>query len=376
MDHIQLIEKGGDSGPAVVPGDVDSSLIYQAVSYRGYEMPPDGRLPQEQVDTIKEWIARGAYWPEEPLPEDKKPEEAFDLESRRQSHWVWSPRSKQALPNLPADLWSSHPFDSFVMQKLGEQSLEPSDQADRRTLVRRVYLDLVGIPPTSEELEQAVDSSDPEWYAKLVDSLLANPQFGVRWARHWLDLVRFAQSRGHEFDEDIPSAEPYRDYVVRALNSDVPYDQFLTEHLAGDLLGNPRVHPTLGWNESMLGTGFWHFGDWVHSPVDTRKDETDRFDNMVDVFSKTFLGMTVACARCHDHKFDAIAQDDYYAIYGYLQSSDYRLVRYETDLQHRQVAAQRDRDYKHRLEQTAANLIEDLAQKVRSPNTELGIKPE
>jgi hypothetical protein len=376
LDHIQLIEKGGDSGPAVVPGDVDSSLIYQALSYRGYEMPPDGRLPQEQVDTIKEWIARGAYWPEEPLPEDKKPEEAFDLESRRQSHWVWSPRSKQALPNLPADLWSSHPFDSFVMQKLSEQSLEPSDQADRRSLVRRVYLDLVGIPPTSEELEQAVDSSDPEWYAKLVDSLLANPQFGVRWARHWLDLVRFAQSRGHEFDEDIPSAEPYRDYVVRALNSDVPYDQFLTEHLAGDLLGNPRVHPTLGWNESMLGTGFWHFGDWVHSPVDTRKDETDRFDNMVDVFSKTFLGMTVACARCHDHKFDAIAQDDYYAIYGYLQSSDYRLVRYETDLQHRQVAAQRDRDYKHRLEQTAANLIEDLAQKVRSPNTELGIKPE
>ncbi|MFM7929166.1 MAG: DUF1549 domain-containing protein, partial [Pirellula sp.] len=131
-----------------------------------------------------------------------------------------------------------------------------------------------------------------------------------------------AQSRGHEFDEDIPSADPYRDYVVRALNSDVPYDQFLIEHVAGDRLPSPRVHPMLGWNESILGTGFWHLGDWVHSPVDTRKDETDRFDNMVDVFSKTFLGMTVACARCHDHKFDAIAQDDYYALYGYLKSSD------------------------------------------------------
>jgi hypothetical protein len=157
----------------------------------------------------------------------------------------------------------------------------------------------------------------------------------VRWARHWLDLVRFAQSRGHEFDEDIPSTEPYRDYVVRALNADVPYDQFLTEHLAGDLLESPRMHPTLGWNESVLGSGFWHLGEWVHSPVDTRKDETDRFDNMVDVFSKTFLGVTVACARCHDHKFDAIAQDDYYAMYGYLKSSDYRLVRFETDLEHR-----------------------------------------
>jgi hypothetical protein len=360
LDHIEWIKKGGDSGPALQGGDIDGSLIYQAVSYQGYEMPPDGRLPKDQVDVIKEWIARGAYWPDEPLPEDKQHQDAFDLEARRQSHWVWN---QGLVPNdrpLVRDPWSSGSIDTMVIGKLREQGLEPSQAAARSTLVRRVYLDLIGIPPTPEELQEALGSSDPDWYAKTVDSLLANPQFGVRWARHWLDLVRFAQSRGHEFDEDIPSAEPYRDYVVRALNADVPYDQFLVEHLAGDLLKAPRVHPALGWNESVLGTGFWHLGEWVHSPVDTRKDETDRFDNMVDVFSKTFLGVTVACARCHDHKFDAISQEDYYAIYGYLKSSDYRLVRFETDVQHREIAKVRS----EKMELLEAILQRELGQQI------------
>ncbi|MCY3007829.1 MAG: PSD1 and planctomycete cytochrome C domain-containing protein [Planctomycetota bacterium] len=366
LDHIQWIQKGGDSGPAVSGGDVDGSLIYQAVSYQGYEMPPDGRLPKDQVEVLREWIARGAYWPDEPLPEDKQHQDAFDLEARRQSHWVWNPRSEDHGSEdhdrvFAPDPWSSGKLDAMVMHKLHQQGLEPNATTGRSTLVRRVYLDLIGIPPTREELEQALAASDPDWYAKLVDSLLANPQFGVRWARHWLDLVRFAQSRGHEFDEDIPSAEPYRDYVVRALNADVPYDQFLVEHLAGDLLKAPRVHPTLGWNESVLGTGFWHLGEWVHSPVDTRKDQTDRFDNMVDVFSKTFLGVTVACARCHDHKFDAISQDDYYAIYGYLKSSDYRLVRFETDVKHRDLANAR----REKLEILEATLQKELSQQIQ-----------
>ena len=361
LDHLQLILKGGDSGPALVAGDPDSSLIYQAVSYQGYEMPPDGRLPKDQVDVIQEWISRGAFWPEEPLPEDKTNLENFDLEARRQSHWAWNPRVEPIPPRNAQDRWSAGLLDTYVFDRIQNNGLEPSEQALRSTLVRRVYLDLIGIPPTPEELAQAVGSADPHWYAKLVDSLLAHPDFGVRWARHWLDLVRFAQSRGHEFDEDIPSAEPYRDYVVRAFNADVPYDQFLVEHLAGDLMENPRVHPTKGWNESVLGTGFWHLGEWVHSPVDTRKDETDRFDNMVDVFSKTFLGVTVACARCHDHKFDAIAQDDYYAMYGYLKSSDYRLVRFETDLEHRKIAQQRDLELQ-RIQAQAKGLAALLVQ--------------
>ena len=148
-----------------------------------------------------------------------------------------------------------------------------------------------------------------------------SPQFGERWARHWLDLVRYGESRGHEFDPNIPNAYQYRDYVIRAFNADVPYNQFVMEHVAGDLLPHPRRHPTQGFNESIIGSGFWFLGEEVHSPVDIRQDQADRFDNRIDVFGKTFLGLTVACARCHDHKFDAISSKDYYALYGVLRAA-------------------------------------------------------
>ena len=174
----------------------------------------------------------------------------------------------------------------------------------------------------------------------MVDALLSSPHFGERWGRHWLDLVRYAESRGHEFDNDTPNAFQYRDYVIRALNADVPYDQFVREHIAGDLIAEPRLHPEHGFNESVLGTGFWFLGEWVHSPVDIRKDEADRFDNMIDVMSKTFLGVTVACARCHDHKFDAISTADYYSLSGFLQSSDYRQVRFESLEHNRRIAGE------------------------------------
>src|SRR5262249_422029 len=156
-------------------------------------------------------------------------------------------------------------------------------------------------------------------FEKVVERLLASPHFGERWARHWLDLVRYADTRGHEFDFPAPNAYQYRDYVVRAFNADVPYNQFVVEHIAGDLLQKPRLPPTEGFNEATLGTGFWFLGEGVHSPVDIRQDEADRFDNMLDVMSKTFLGLTISCARCHDHKFDAISTKDYYALYGFLK---------------------------------------------------------
>src|SRR5262249_3746728 len=154
--------------------------------------------------------------------------------------------------------------------------------------------------------------------------------FGERWGRHWLDLVRYAETRGHEFDYTIPNAYQYRDYVVRALNADLPYDAFVREHLAGDLLPRPRLDPVGGRNESVLATGFWCLGEAVHSPVDGRGDEMGRIDNQIDVFGKAFLGLTIACARCHDHKFDAISTRDYYALAGFLASSDYRQVCFET----------------------------------------------
>ena len=198
------------------------------------------------------------------------------------------------------------------------------------------------MPPSPQEVEAFLEDNSPNAYEKVIDRLLDSPQYGEKWARHWMDLFRYAESRGHEFDYDAANAFRYRDYLIRALNADVPYNQFVAEHVAGDLLDEPRLHPETGANESVLATGFWFLGEWIHSPVDTRQDEADRFDNMLGVFSKSFLGLTVSCARCHDHKFDAISTKDFYALQGYLQSSGYRQARYETMTHNGRIARQLD----------------------------------
>ena len=187
-------------------------------------------------------------------------------------------------------------MDRFILARLEADSLTPAPAADKRTLMRRLYFDLVGLPPAPADVQAFLADESPDAVARLVDRLLAAPQFGERWARHWLDLVRYAETRGHEYDPQIPNPWQYRDYVIRALNADVPYDQFVTEHLAGDLVEPPRLNPQTGANESILGSGFWFLGEEVHSPVDIRQDEMDRLDNRIDVLSKTFLGLTVACA--------------------------------------------------------------------------------
>jgi hypothetical protein len=342
IDHPTFLIQGGDSGPVIDKETLSQSLLLQAVRYGGLEMPPSGRLPIEEVETLADWVQKGAYWPDEPVPESPKEPAPFSIEHRKQSHWAWKQIVAPEIPDTQLTDLRNNAIDAFVLSKQREHQLSMSEQADRVTAIRRLHWDLLGVPPSNDTLQQWTQCNSVDWYENYLDSLLADPQLGVRFARHWLDLVRYAQSRGHEFDEDTPGAEHYRDYVVRAFNAEVPFDQFLTEHIAGDLLPDPRRHPTKEWNESVLGTGFWHLGEWVHSPVDTRKDETDRFDNMVDVFSKTFLGLTVACARCHDHKFDAISTEDYYALYGYLRSSHYRLVRFETDAEDKRLRQELD----------------------------------
>jgi hypothetical protein len=236
--------------------------------------------------------------------------------------------------------WPRDPVDRFLLAKLEAKGLHPAPPADRYTLLRRATFDLTGLPPTPAEVEAFVNDPAPDAFAKVVDRLLASPRFGERWGRHWLDLVRYAETRGHEFDYPVPDAHQYRDYVIRALNADVPYDRFVREQVAGDLLPEPRPHPTGGYNESLLGTGFWLLGEMLHSPVDVRQDEADRLDNMIDVFSKTFLGLTVACARCHDHKYDAISTKDYYALYGILEGGSYRLARFDALERDRRIAAE------------------------------------
>ncbi|MEO1527120.1 MAG: DUF1549 domain-containing protein, partial [Planctomycetota bacterium] len=348
LDSRQAHVRGGDSGAAIVPGNPDASLLIEAVRYESYEMPPNGKLPDSEIAKLERWVEMGAPWPEEEAPAAEAKLDRFDLQQRKAEFWLWQPVSESEPPRVENTTWPRTEIDRYVLARLEAAGLEPSRDADQSALLRRLYFDLIGLPPSADQVRAFLADDQDSAVERVVDDLLNSKHFGERWARHWLDLVRYAESRGHEFDNDTPNAFQYRDYVIRALNADVPYDQFVREHIAGDLLSQPRLNPTKGFNESILGTGFWFLGEWVHSPVDIRKDESDRFDNMIDVMSKTFLGVTVACARCHDHKFDAISTADYYSLSGFLQSSDYRQVRFESIEQNRRVAselARVDKDY-------------------------------
>ncbi|WP_425618349.1 PSD1 and planctomycete cytochrome C domain-containing protein [Anatilimnocola sp. NA78] len=366
VDTLAALLKGGETGPGVVPGKTKDSLMIDAVNYGElYQMPPKGKMPADEIDVLTKWVEMGAPWPAEKDPSEGLVK-GFDLARRKAEHWAWQPLKEQPLPTVKNEAWIRQPSDRFVLAKLEAAGLSPAPPADRRTLIRRVYFDLIGLPPTPAEVHAFLNDQSTGALEKVVDRLLQSPHFGERWGRHWLDLMRYAESRGHEFDYTIPGAHQYRDYVIRALNADVPYDQFMTEHIAGDLMRTPRQNPEKKFNESILGTGFWYLGEWIHSPVDIRKDETDRFDNMVDVFSKSFLGLTVSCARCHDHKFDAISQKDYYALFGYLQSSGHRLVRFETQLEEERVMREVDQlttTYRARIaEQIAAERASAIAE--------------
>jgi cytochrome c553 len=364
LDSREGILKGGETRPAVVPGQSGKSLLIEAVRYgnQDLQMPPKSRLNEAQIADLAEWVKRGAPWPAE-AGAARVATKGFDLQQRKQAHWSWQPPRAELVPAVKNAAWSNEPVDRFILAKLEEKQLKPATAAEPHTLLRRLYFDLTGLPPKPEDIEafrrELSPSHSPTFppasarageqvrkresepaIERVVDRLLASPHFGERWARHWLDLVRYAETRGHEFEPPIPNAYHYRDYVIRALNADVPYNQFVVEHLAGDLVAKPRLNPATGGNESILGTGFWFLGEEVHSPVDIRQDECDRMDNRLDVMSKTFLGMTVACARCHDHKFDAISQRDYYALAGFLLSSTYRQVPFTEMEKHREIAVQ------------------------------------
>lgn len=323
LDTRAAMLRGGDSGAVLVPNDPQASLIVRAVRYDGeVKMPPRGRLSDAEIMELERWVKSGAPWPEDPSAGSTglaHQQQAFDLAGRAKAHWAFQPIRPVEVP--PG---SQHPIDAFIEAGLREAGLSLSPEADRRTLIRRLSYDLIGLPPSPEEIVAFEQDTSADAYEKVVDRLLASPQYGVRWARHWLDLVRFAETYGHEFDFEIPNAWRYRDYVVRALNEDVPYDQFVREHIAGDLLPNPRRHPQDHSHESIQATGFWFFHEAKHSPVDSRADYADRIDNQIDVFGKAFLGLTLACARCHDHKFDPISTRDYYSLFGMLASSRYQ----------------------------------------------------
>ncbi|MEM1295037.1 MAG: DUF1549 domain-containing protein, partial [Verrucomicrobiota bacterium] len=339
-------ETGGDAGPAIFPGNLDESLLIDAVR-RTEEivdaMPPKSALTEQQIADLEKWVEMGAPDPRPKVEEKEGLVEEFDLEKRFNEHWSWRPVQEPATPAVKNAAWPKSEIDRFVLAKLEAAGLEPAKMADDRTWLRRVYFDLIGLPPTLEQIREAESKTREQ----IVDELLASPRFGEKWARHWMDLVRYAETSGHEFDYPIPGAHEYRDYLIRALNADLPYDDFIREHLAGDLLQNPRRNPEEQFNESVLGTGFWYFHDATHAPTDVLQDESDHQDSQIDVMGKTFLGLTIACARCHDHKFDAISTADYYALTGYLHSSarteypiDVDRTRENTAKRQRQLRAQ------------------------------------
>ncbi|MDG2422724.1 MAG: PSD1 and planctomycete cytochrome C domain-containing protein [Phycisphaerales bacterium] len=294
------------SGAIVFPGHPDKSLLAQRIESHDPDlrMPPSGPpLDEEEIQLIRDWIRQGAQWP---------------------THWAWKPIKNPAEPEVANTQWILDPLDSFILADLEAVEMEPAEQAEPSTWLRRVHYDLLGMPPSPDliaSFEQDAATDPIAARERMVDRLLDSPHFGEHWGRHWLDLVRYAETCGHEFDYPIPHAWRYRDWVIRAFNDDVAYDRFVIEHVAGDLVHDPRIDESTGLDDSLPATGFWFLNQGTHAPVDVQQDEADRMENQIDVFGKAFSGITLSCARCHDHKFDPIGTDEYYAIGSYLQSS-------------------------------------------------------
>ena len=324
LDSREGLLAGGDSGPVIVPGRPDESPLVQRLHGRPMLMPPLGPLAGDDIAAITAWVEMGAPWPEAAATaaaggaDPPDPSAPFDLPERRRTHWAWQPVQAAEPPAVADEAWPATPVDRFVLAALDDAGLAPAPDADRAALVRRLSFDLRGLPPTPREIARFAGDGSPSAYADLVDRFLESPRFGERWARHWMDLFRYSESHGSEGDPDIPFAWRYRDYLIRAFNDDVPYDRLIREHLAGDLLPDPRLAADGRTNESMIGPANFRLIEHGFQPVDPWEDRVKWTDNQVDVASKAFLGLTVSCARCHDHKFDAISQKDYYSFFGTL----------------------------------------------------------
>ena len=336
LDSRDALLKGGDSGVVLVPGDAARSVLIQSIRHEHSElrMPKDRpKLSESAIASFVEWVNAGAPDPRDHPPADTTAAGA-DWQSVFQSRlewWSFQPLTDPAPPPVKDIGWSTHPVDRFIQAKLEDKGIRPASPASPEMWLRRVHFAITGLPPIPEELRAFLQDTSQAGRERVLDGLLNSPHYGERWARHWMDLVRYAETYGHEQDYSIPHAWQYRDYLIRAFNADVPYDQFVREHVAGDLLEQPRRHPTAGFNESIIGTGWWYMHQATHGPVDPYQDEADRIDNQIDVFSKTFLGLTVACARCHDHKFDPISARDYYSLSAYLRGSRQNIAYLDPD---------------------------------------------
>ena len=305
VDRRDKLVEATDDGPLVVPGNPDKSRLIHAVRYVGEaKMPPKGKLPDAVLADLAAWVKGGAVW-----PADKTA--SAEAKDAWRKHWAFQPVADPPIPKVHGQIATS--VDAYILAKLEEKRLTPNPAADRRTLLRRLKFDLLGLPATYEEVEAFVHDRDPKAYEKLVDRYLASPQYGERWARHWLDVARYADNKGYVFTEErkYPYAYTYRDYVIQAFNDDVPFDRFVREQIAADrLVARKQAEPA-----SQAAMGFLTLGRRFLN------NQADIIDDRIDVVTRGLQGLTVACARCHDHKFDPIPAKDYYSLYGIFASS-------------------------------------------------------
>ena len=308
--------RGGERGPAISTSEPPLSLLLHAVSYgdEQLQMPPSGRLADAELEAIRQWVNLGAPFggDEDQLTEVAPAEDEFEITDADRAWWSVRPLERPAVPEVANADWPLNPIDRFLLARLEDAGLEPPPDADRRTLIRRATYDLTGLPPTLEEVEAFERDERPDAWERLIDRLLASPHYGERWGRHWLDLVRYAETDGYERDRKKPSAWRYRDWVIDALNADMPYDEFVTHQLAGDELDRPTA-------ASVIATGYLRLGIWDDEPTDTELAQYDDLDSVLDTTSRVMLGMSIGCARCHNHRGDPIPQTDYYRMLSFFR---------------------------------------------------------
>ncbi len=306
----QSLLKGGNRGPAIVPGSSSESLLVRAIQQDGeLKMPPGGRLPREAVSSVAEWVEQGAAWTAPPAVL------AATGTRKEASHWAFQPIRRPAIPKVERPEWVRNPIDAHILARLEKENIRPSSEADRNTLLRRVSLDLTGLPPSPEEVERFVNDDSPDAYGRLVDRLLASPHYGERWGRHWLDAARYSDTNGYVRD-GAREIWMYRDWVIQAFNRDLPFDQFVIEQIAGDLLPNPTT-------DQVVATGF-HRNTQINleGGVDFEQYRVEAVVDRVSTTGRVFLGLTLGCARCHDHKYDPISQREFYELYAFFNSID------------------------------------------------------
>ena len=314
LDSLETMIHGGESGPAVIPGKPAESLLLNAVKYESLEMPPTGKLDDDKITLLSEWIRMGAPWPGANAVKVVAPKSsAAPITDEERSFWAFIPPKNVLPPTTKEQARLNNPIDAFLGAKLEEAGITPSAPASRHDLIRRATFDLTGLPPEHADVEAFVAEEQADSYERLMDRLLASPRYGERWGRHWLDVVRFAQTNGYERDAEKPFAWRYRDYVIDSMNGDKPYSQFIREQIAGDELD-------VVTDETIIATGFTRLGVWDDEPDDKANATFENLDDMVSTTSATMLGLTVGCARCHDHKFDPIRQQDYYGMVAFFRN--------------------------------------------------------